>query len=606
MTDDEEERLRFVALENARSILAARKRAEEALLAAQEELREEKRGLEILNAIGMKLGSHLDTKSIVQAVTDAATELCAARFGAFFYNVSSKQGESYQLFTLAGAPREAFEAFGMPRNTPVFNPTFRGEGVVRSDDITGDPAYGTMAPHYGMPKGHLPVRSYLAVPVVSRSGAVLGGLFFGHPDTGVFTERAERLIVGVAAQAAIAMDNARLYESEREAHAQAEHLGQLKDEFLATLSHELRTPLSAILGWARVMASRPMSHDDLRHAVEVIERNARAQTSLVEDLLDMSRVTSGKIRLDVRALSPAVAVEAALDSAQPAADAKSLRVEKIIDPRAGPIMGDPSRLQQVVWNVLSNAIKFTPRGGKIQVVLQRVDSHIEISVADTGIGISAEFLPHVFDRFRQADGGSTRRQGGLGLGLAIAKQLVELHGGSLRAGSLGEGQGSTFVISLPLAAAQRAPAAEKPEHPAADLVQTAPCQLPDLAGVVVLAVDDQADARELMRRVLEDCGARVMTAASAAEALELVEREKPDLIVSDLGMPEADGFELLKRLRTLGPERGGNIPAIALTAFARSEDRMKVLRAGFRIHISKPVDPAELCVAVANVAGRAG
>ncbi|MPZ46537.1 MAG: response regulator [Betaproteobacteria bacterium] len=586
MTDDEEERLRSVTLENARSILAARTRAEEELRAAQEQLREEKRGLEILNAIGMKLGSHLDTKSIVQAVTDAATELSGAKFGAFFYNVIGKQGEAYQLFTLAGAPREAFGRFGMPRNTPIFNPTFRGEGIVRSDDITRDPRYGKMAPHYGMPQGHLPVKSYLAVPVVSRSGTVLGGLFFGHPDAGVFTERAERLIAGVAAQAVIAMDNARLYESEREARADAEHLSHLKDEFLATLSHELRTPLSAILGWAGVIASRPMSHEHLRHAVEVIERNARAQTSLIEDLLDMSRVTSGKIRLDVRTLPPALAVEAALDSAQPAADAKGLRLEKIIDPKAGPIMGDPSRLQQIVWNLLSNAIKFTSKGGKIQVVLQRVNSHIEISIADTGIGISSEFLPHVFDRFRQADAGSARRHGGLGLGLAIAKQLVELHGGSLRAASLGEGQGSTFTIAFPLTAVHRAPAAEKAEHPAADPLQPAPSQLPDLAGLVVLAVDDNADARELMHKILEDCGAFVMTAASAAEALNLVEREKPHLIVTDLGMPEADGFELLRRLRNLGPERGGNTPAIALTAFARAEDRMKVLRAGFRIHIS--------------------
>jgi len=393
-------------------------------------------------------------------------------------------------------------------------------------------------------------------------------------------------------------------QGERIARTEAERMGEMKDEFLATLSHELRTPLSAILGWSQVIARRPMSPEELKRAVDVIERNARAQTRLIEDLLDMSRITSGKVRLDVQPAEPAAFIEAALETVRPAADARRIRLEKVLDPKAGPISGDPSRLQQVVWNLLSNAIKFTRPGGKVQVVLARVNSHIEISVADTGIGIKPEFLPYVFDRFRQADGSTTRRQGGLGLGLAIAKHLVELHGGSLHVESEGQDRGATFTVHLPLTAVHRVEAGQERVHPAATPAAPPPMALPDLSGLTILVVDDQRDARDLIQRVLEDAGARVVTAAGVEEALALVELEKPQVLLSDIGMPEADGFDLLRQLRALGRERGGEIPAIALTAFARSEDRTKVLRAGFRMHISKPVEPAELCVAVANVAGR--
>jgi signal transduction histidine kinase/CheY-like chemotaxis protein len=604
--EDDDELLRATALENARAILVARRRAEQELLAARKALEEERHGLELLNATGLKLASDLDQRSIVQAVTDAATEICGAQFGAFFYNVVTPQGEAYQLFTLSGAPREAFEKFGMPRNTPVFAPTFSGAAIMRSADITKEPQYGTMAPHHGMPRGHLPVRSYLAVPVRSRTGEVLGGLFFGHPDPAVFDERAERLAAGIAAQAAVAIDNARLYESERRARAEAERQSELKDEFLATLSHELRTPLGAILGWAQVIASRHMNPEELAHAVQVIERNARAQTRLIEDLLDMSRITSGKVRLDIQPLYPAALIEAALETVRPAAEAKGIRLESMLDPKAGPVSGDPSRVQQIVWNLLSNAVKFTSRGGKIQVVLQRVNSHIEVSVADTGIGIPADFLPHVFDRFRQADASTTRGQGGLGIGLSIAKHLVDLHGGMLRAASLGEGRGATFTVEMPLVVAHLADQRESRAHPAAPAEEpVAPAVAPDLSGLLVLVVDDHADAVDLIRRVLEDGGARVVAAGSAAEALAAIARETTHVLVSDIGMPGADGFDLLKSVRELGPHCAA-IPAIALTAFTRSEDRMRALRAGFRMHVAKPVEPAELCLAVASAAGRTG
>jgi len=397
-----------------------------------------------------------------------------------------------------------------------------------------------------------------------------------------------------------------LYESERRARAEAERQSELKDQFLATLSHELRTPLGAILGWAQVMASRPMDPEDLARAVQVIERNARAQTRLIEDLLDMSRITSGKVRLDIQPLFPAALIEAALETVRPAAEAKGVRIESMLDPKAGPVSGDPSRVQQIVWNLLSNALKFTPRGGKIQVRLQRVNSHIEFSVADTGIGIRADFLPHVFDRFRQADGSTTRGHGGLGIGLSIARHLVELHGGTLRAASLGEGCGATFTVDLPLTVLHASEPHEERSHPASSSEDKRPAAvLPDLSGLFVLAVDDHPDARDLIRRVLEDCGARVATAGGVAEAVAAVSRERPHVIVSDIGMPGADGFDLLKGVRGLGSDAAA-IPAIALTAFARAEDRMKVLRAGFRMHVAKPVEAAELCVAVASAAGRTG
>ena len=552
---------------------------------------------------------------------NAATQLSGAQFGAFFYNVVNTEGESFKLYTLSGVARTAFEKFGLPRNTAVFNPTFRGESVVRSDDITQDPRYGKMAPHHGMPPGHPRVRSYLAVPVISRSGEVIGGFFFGHAEIGVFSERHERIVAGVAAQAAIAIDNARLYEtaqkaaeerkqlleSERAARAEAERTNDLKDQFLANLSHELRTPLSAILGWSQVLRITHAAEDtDLRQGLEAIERNARMQTQLIEDLLDMNRITSGKVRLDVQTVEPVTFIEAAIETVRPAANAKGIRLEKMLDPAAGPISGDPNRLQQVIWNLLSNAIKFTPKEGKVQILLQRVSSHIEISVADTGIGIKPEFLPHVFERFRQADASTTRQYGGLGLGLSIVKHLVELHGGAVRAQSPGEGQGTRFTVNLPLTVVYGNTVPDERLHPQTPTGMSLDFRVSDLSGLKVLVVDDEADAREVIKRVLTDCNAQVLTASSAEEALALIETERPQVLVSDIGMPEIDGYELLKRVRALGPERGGKIPAIVLTAFARSEDRARALRAGFLMHVSKPVEPSELVASIASVTGRAG
>ena len=610
--EDEEELLRSVALQNAKAILLARQRAEQELVLAKEalvlktqELREESRVLELLNKTGSILASKLDLRTLVQTVTDAATELTGARFGAFFYNGTNEKGDAYLLYSLAGASRDAFEGFGQPRPTALFGPTFRGEGPIRCEDVLKDPRYGKMAPHFGMPKGHLPVRSYLAAAVVSPSGEVIGGLFFGHPEPGIFSARTERVITTLASQAAIAMDNARLYEAAQSARAAAERMSDMKDRFLANLSHELRTPLNAIVGWSQVLRRGVGTEDERRKGLETIERNARIQAQLIEDLLDMSRIASGKVRLDIQPMEPTSFVEAAVETVRPAADAKGIRIEKLLDSAAGPISGDPNRLQQVVWNLLSNAIKFTPKGGKVQVLLERVNSHIEITVADTGIGIKPEFIPYVFERFRQEDASTARRYGGLGLGLAIVKQLVELHGGTVHVKSPGENRGATFVVHLPLKVVHTAAYGEERFHPKTPAPIAPDFRGSNLAGVKVLVVDDELDARDLIKRVLEDSAAEVLTAGTADEALLLVETRKPHILISDIGMPDVDGFELLRRVRALGDSKGGKVPAIALTAFARSEDRTRALRAGFLVHVSKPVEPAELVATVAAVAGRA-
>jgi len=568
----------------------------------EEVLREETRVLELLNRTGTLIAAHLDLQALVQSITDAATQLTGARFGAFFYNVVNQHGESFLLYTLSGAPREAFDKFGMPRNTPLFGSTFRGEGIVRCFDVTQDPRYGTMSPHHGMPKGHLPVRSYLAVPVMLRSGEVIGGLFFGHPDAGIFTERTERIMTGVAAQAAIAIDNARLYEAERAARAEAERVSLIKDEFLATLSHELRTPLNAILGWSQVLRTRFQQDEDLEEGLSVIERNTKIQTQLIEDLLDMSRITSGKLRLDVQRVELQDVIKAAVASVRQAADAREIRLHVVLDPLAGPVRGDPTRLQQCVWNLLTNAIKFTSKGGRVQVSLQRVESHVEVCVVDTGIGVTPEFLPHVFERFRQLDATTTRKHGGLGLGLSIVKSLVELHGGAVRAESAGEGHGAVFCIELPLMVIHAPELQGMLEHPRGIPIRTSSIDHPSLRGITVLAVDDESDARELIRRVLEDCGARVLVAASSREGLEILRREKPDMILSDIGMPGEDGYEFIRQVRRLSPEEGGRTPAAALTAFARAEDRTRALRAGYQTHVTKPVETMELTAVVASLA----
>jgi len=549
-----------------------------------------------LNSVGESVASDLDPNTVVQAVTDVGTELTTAQFGAFFYNVVGDTGESYDLYTISGAPREAFSAFPMPRNTDVFEATFKGTGVVRSDDITRDPRYGHSHPYHGMPAGHLPVRSYLAVPVKGRADEVIGGLFFGHSDVGRFSERHERLAAGVASWASVALENARLYASVQEA-------SRIKDDFLASLSHELRTPLNAILGYARMLRSGIVAPERQQKAIATIERNATSLTKIVEDVLDISRIVSGKMRLSVQPLDFPAIVRNAIDAITPAADAKGLRVETLLEPQIELIAGDPERLQQVLWNLLSNAVKFTNRGGRIQVRLERVDSHVEVAISDTGIGISPEFLPHVFERFRQADAGMTRERGGLGLGLSIARQLIEMHGGTIDVSSAGTGQGSTFRLRIPLMIVQPSLEGGHRALPRPG-VERRESHLGDLHDVHVLAVDDERDALSLVLEVLEGAGARVSTAHSVDEAWLKLETDVPDVVVADLGMPKLDGFQFIDRIRRHRNPRIRELPAAALTAYARSDDRIRALRAGFQIHLTKPIDPAELVTTVASLAKR--
>lgn len=400
-------------------------------------------------------------------------------------------------------------------------------------------------------------------------------------------------------------DRSRLLSSEKLARNEAERANRLKDEFLATISHELRNPLNAILGWAHMMRLGNLTPANAERAVETIYRNAQSQAQLVADLLDVSRIISGKLRLNVRTVDLISVVKAAIDSIRPAADAKGIRLNTMLDPVAGPISGDADRLQQIVWNLLSNAVKFTPQGGRIQVKVQRVNSHVKIVVSDSGVGISKEFLPYVFDRFRQADASTTRIHGGLGLGLSIVHQLVDLHGGTVTVQSEGEGKGATFTISLPCVGVISNQNEIESVHPVQSEEIISFKELPSLKGLKVLVVDDEADTRELIAEVLKECGSEVITSPSAAEALTALEQSKPDILLSDLGMPDEDGYSLIAKIRALPSERGGQIPAAALTAYARAEDRMRVLRSGFQFHLPKPVDTAELVTVVASLAGRA-
>ncbi|HEV2294506.1 MAG TPA: PAS domain S-box protein [Tepidisphaeraceae bacterium] len=400
-------------------------------------------------------------------------------------------------------------------------------------------------------------------------------------------------------------ERTKLLASEQQARRDAEAANRMKDEFLSVVSHELRTPLNAILGWSQILDGPGRTDpESLKEGLQVIQRNARVQTQIIEDILDLSRVVSGKVRLDVQRVDLTSVIEAAIESMQPAADAKNIRIQKVLDPLAGPVSGDPARLQQVIWNLLSNAIKFTPKGGRVRVTLERVNSHVEISVSDTGAGIKPEFLPHVFERFTQGDGTTTRRYGGLGLGLSITKHLVELHGGTVQAKSPGEGAGSTFRVALPLTPLQQDEPEFERRHPTAGKATAIEGGQPTLRAVKVLVVDDEPDARTLIKRLLENCEAVVTTATSVEEALELLDSTPFDVIVSDIGMPDRDGYDLARSLRSLLPAQGGKTPAVALTAFARSEDRTRAMLAGFDMHVAKPVEPSELCAVVARLAGR--
>ena len=396
---------------------------------------------------------------------------------------------------------------------------------------------------------------------------------------------------------------------EQVARAEAEAANRAKDEFLATVSHELRTPLNAILGWGRMLGSGKLDQAGMLRGLETIERNAKLQAQLIDDLLDMSRIISGKLRLTVGPVDLHPVIEAAVEAMRPAADAKEIRLQVVLDSDVGLISGDPDRLQQVFWNLISNAVKFTPKHGRVQIRLQRVNSHVEVAVSDTGQGISKDFLPYVFDRFRQADSAITRLHGGLGLGLAIVRHLIELHGGLTEARSPGEGQGATFTVRLPIMISHdsgRFSLNAQETDTTSSLHQAGFDCPPSLVGLRVLILDDEADARALLKVILEECKAEVTTVANATEAYDTLEWLKPDVIISDIGMPSEDGYAFMRKLRKNEVGTGSRIPAVALTAHARVEDRLRALSAGYQVHVAKPIEPAELVAVLVSLVGRSG
>lgn len=449
----------------------------------------------------------------------------------------------------------------------------------------------------------LQLRSAMVVPLRARE-QVLGAMTFVYAESGrSYVLEDLEFAEEIARRASIAIDNARLYVAEQSARQSADVANRAKDEFLATVSHELRTPLNAIMGWAKLLVDAHLDDAKRARAAETIERNAVAMAQLIEDLIDVSRIVSGKMRLETRQVDLAAVVLAALESAKPSIEAKGIKLVCKLAAHVGEVTGDPSRLQQVAWNLLSNAVKFTDRGGTIELVLQRTGDTLEFQVGDTGRGIAAHFLPHVFDRFRQADGRITRSYGGLGLGLSICRDIIALHGGEIHAESAGEGQGARFAVKLPASAGGAplpGPNTDQRGAPKED-----PSQATILRGVRVLVVDDDDDSRQLVERILEQCGSRVVSASNVQDALLAIRGDPPDVLVSDIGMPVEDGFDLIRQVRALSAAQGGQVPAIALTAYTRVQDRKQLLSAGYMSHVPKPVEATELVSVVARLAQRA-
>jgi PAS domain S-box-containing protein len=563
--DDEERQLRSVAEQNAQSIHLARRQAEEALRKQSDWLR-------------------VTLSSIGDAVISTDVEGRVT----FMNRVAESLTGWGEVEALGRSLTDILQVINEQSRQPVGNPALR---ALREGTIVGLANHTILIAKDGT---EWPIDDS-AAPIRSEQGEVLGAVL-------VFRDISERK--------RMELERERLLAAAQAAQKEAEHANRLKDEFLATASHELRTPLTAVVGWSRMLRTGKLDAENSARALEAIERNATLQTKLIDDLLDVSRIIAGKLTLDRRAIELAHVVSDAVNTIRPAAEAKNITIVTSFDAETGPVLGDANRLQQVVWNLLSNAVKFTPKYGRIEVALQRVDSQTEISVRDSGEGISSEFLPYVFDRFRQGDGKTTRLHSGLGLGLAIVRQLVELHGGTVNAHSDGPGRGATFTLCLPVLSINGVPGTKSNIR---DLTLTRAsitdgliieCP-PRLDGVRVLVVDDDSDTRQMLKAALSECQAEVVTASSVAEAIGEIERRKPDVLVSDLGMPEQDGYELIKNVRKMeSADHTAKIPALALTAYAKAEDRVRALAGGYQVHLSKPVEPAEFVLVVANLAGR--
>ncbi len=591
--------LTFATAESGRRYAAAdvdfaRELAQRAALAVDNarlfrEATERRREAEVVAELARSITGSLDPGRILRKIAEGAKDLCGSDRALI---ALPEPGSRVMVFRYgAGGPFEGYETVRIEAGKGAGGEVLRTGRPFRTADYVAERA---ISADYLPLARRQSVRALLVVPIRSDD-QVEGLLYVSNTVPRPFTERDEQVLSRLADHAAIALKNSHLFAREQAARAEAETANRAKDEFLATLSHELRTPLNAILGWAQLLRA----HRDpatVERALETIERNAKLQAQLVEDLLDLSRIVAGKVRLDTRPVNVPAVVEAAVDSVRPAAAAKGIELAVGLDPTATPVLGDPDRLQQVLWNLLSNAVKFTPRGGQVQVRLDRTDSQVRIRVTDSGQGIRPEVLPFVFDRFRQGDSTTTRAHGGLGLGLAIVRHLVELHGGLVSAESAGEGHGATFTVRLPLMPIRL------PEGEATPLARL---EGPRCDGLRVLVVDDEPDSRELVAAFLGACGADVETVGSAAAALAAVKARRPDVLVSDLAMPAADGFELIRAVRALPPERGGRVPAVALTALAGAETRVRALVEGFDGYVAKPVEPLELAAVVVSLAGRA-
>ena len=564
--------------------ITARKRSERRL---REEI--QVRGL-LGDAAQAVIRAQLDLERVVQIVTDVAREITGAAFGAFFYNVQDEHGESYRLYTISGVSREAFSHFPQPRNTAVFGPAFRGEACVRSADITADPRYGHNPPYRGMPEGHLPVRSYLAVPVKAASGEVLGGLFFGHPEPGVFTERAEQLVAAVAAQAAVAVESARAHQAlqrEIDQRKQAEQalnqVNRQKDEFLAMLAHELRNPLAPIRNATELLSHMLANDTNAQAALGMIKRQGAQLSRLVDDLLDVSRITTGRVHLDCKPIDLATVITQAMESVESQVREKRHMVSiTAVSYEPLYVEGDFARLVQSVSNILANATKYTEAGGEIWVRTHGDSDNAFIEISDTGAGIPPELLPRIFDLFVQSDRTLDRAQGGLGVGLAVVKRLIEMHNGEVTARSDGLGRGSTFEIRLPRVAR---PA---PMPTVGEQFKSEPRR--------VLIVDDNTDAADSLGLLLKFEGHETHVVYSAKEALASMESFKPEVALLDIGLPDINGYDLARQIRKMPQLKA--LRLIALTGYGQKEDQQRARAAGFDGHLVKPVALSTLVHAI--------
>jgi signal transduction histidine kinase/DNA-binding response OmpR family regulator len=547
-----------------------------------------------LSQASLAIHSAISIDNMLQVITDTAREIIGTHLAVAVTSWDENWDRCKTTISLSprwGARRARLSPSGGADLHSLWLALHRA-GRLSAGPLRSHPAWQALGRAF-WDAGEVP--DWLAAPLTGRDGRELGLVHVSGKLQGEFTAEDEAVLLQLAQMASIAIENT--------LNSEAREANRIKDEFLATLSHELRTPLTAMLGWTQLLRTGALGADETARGLEIIERNVLAQAKLIDDLLDVSRIITGKLRLNMRPLSLVSVIDSALDVVRPAADAKGIQIEATLDPDAAQLNGDPDRLQQVVWNLLVNAVKFSATGGKVRVGLSRHESRARIGVCDNGEGIEREILPHIFDRFRQADSSTRRAHGGLGLGLAIVRHVVELHGGTVRAESPGPGGGATFVVDLPAAAAVLESPEARPGGPALRQTLPAPTDF-NLSDLRVLVVDDEPDGRETIAAVLSTHHAQVTTASSAREALAILIESPPHVLVSDIGMPEQDGYDLIREVRRLSRIEAAQVPAMALTAFAREEDRLQALAAGFQMHVTKPIAPADLIAGVAKLAGR--